>query len=90
VPILEEYRQAYHHEPINVWCTDLPYGLHIRKTGDNPPHPVQIGMVTTIKITRTNSLKCLPKHGGAQDNKIMVSHQMIDHCERCLTSAIAR
>jgi hypothetical protein len=36
----------------------------------------------------TNGLTCLPKHGGAQDNKFLVTHPMTD--QRCLTSAIAR
>jgi hypothetical protein len=35
----------------------------------------------------TNGLTCLPKHGGARDNKF-ITRPMVDH--HCLTSAIAR
>jgi hypothetical protein len=31
---------------------------------------------------------CLPKHGGDQGNKFLVTHPMTD--QHCLTSAIAR
>jgi hypothetical protein len=32
---------------------------------------------------------CLPKHGEARNNKFSVTHPITDHCEHCLTSAIA-
>ncbi|RVE41001.1 hypothetical protein evm_014348 [Chilo suppressalis] len=34
----------------------------------------------------TNGLTCLPMHGGARDNKFLVTHPMTDHCESLDTS----
>jgi hypothetical protein len=42
----------------------------------------------TANAAGTNSLTCLPKHGGARDYKFLVTHPTTDQC--CLTSAIAR
>jgi hypothetical protein len=67
----------------------LLYGLHIRRAGHNPPRGPSADwwVLTTANAVRTNSLTCLPKHGGARDNKFLVTHPMAD--QRCLTSAIA-
>jgi hypothetical protein len=67
-----------------------PYGLHIRRTGHNPPRGPSAGWweLTTANAAGTNGLTCLPKHGGAWDNIFMITHPMTD--ERCLTSATAR
>jgi hypothetical protein len=67
-----------------------PYGLHIKRTGHNPPREPSAGwwVLTTGNAAGTNSLTCLTKHGGAGDNKFLVTHPMTG--ERCLTSAIAR
>jgi hypothetical protein len=46
----------------------------------------QCGLVlTTANAAGTNGLTCLPKHGGARDNKILVIHPMSG--QRSLTSA---
>jgi hypothetical protein len=45
-------------------------------------------VLTTANAAGTNGLTCLPKHGGAQDNKVLVTHPMTD--QRCLTSAVSR
>jgi hypothetical protein len=67
-----------------------PYGLHIRRTGHNPPRLLSAGwwVLTIANAAGTNGLTCLPEHGGAQDNKFLVTHPITD--QRCLTSAIAR
>jgi hypothetical protein len=44
--------------------------------------------VTTANTDGTNGLTCLPKHGGARDNKFLVTHPMTDRC--CFASAIVR
>jgi hypothetical protein len=68
----------------------LPYGLHIRRTGHAPLRGPSAGrwVLTTSNAAGTNGLTCLPKHGGARDNKFMVIHPMTN--QRCLTSAIVR
>jgi hypothetical protein len=45
-------------------------------------------VLTAANAGGTNGLTCLLKHGGAQDNKFMVTHPMAE--QRCLTSAFAR
>jgi hypothetical protein len=74
----------------HCWGTGLPYGLHIRRTGHNPVRRPSVGwwVLTTANVAGTNRLTCLSKHGGARDNKFLVTHPMSD--QRCLTSAIAR
>jgi hypothetical protein len=66
-----------------------PHGLHIRRTGHNPPRgPIAVWWVLKIaNAAGTNGLTWLPKR-GARDNKFLVTHPMTD--QRCLTSAIAR
>jgi hypothetical protein len=55
-----------------------------------PPRGPGAGLwvLTTANAAGNNSLTCLPKQGGARDNKFLVTHPMTD--QRCLTSAIAR
>jgi hypothetical protein len=78
---------------ISLWIspllgTGLAYGLHIKRTGHNPPHGPNAGwwVLTTTTAAGTNGLTCLPKHGGAQDNTFLVTHPMTD--QRCLISVI--
>jgi hypothetical protein len=74
----------------HYWGTGLPYGLHIRRTGHNPPRGPSTGwwVLTTANAAGTNGFTCLPKHGGARDNTFLVTHPMTG--QRCLTSAIDR
>jgi hypothetical protein len=76
----------------NCWDTDLPYGLHIRRTGHNPPcrPSADWWVLTTVNAAGTNGLTCLSKNGGARNNKFLVTHPMINLYERCLASAMAR
>jgi hypothetical protein len=88
VPIVV-YR--YQNQPINVPTAGALFnGLHIRRTDHNPPRGPSADwwVLTTAKNPETNGLTCLPKHGGARDNKFSVTHPMTD--QSCLTSAIAR
>jgi hypothetical protein len=66
----------------------LPFYLHIRRMGHNPPRGPSVDwwVLTTANATGTNGLTCLPMHGGARDSKILVTHPMTEL--RCLTSAI--
>jgi hypothetical protein len=45
---------------------------------------------TVVSAAETDGLSCLPKHGGARDNKILVTHPMIDFCERCLNRLFSK
>jgi hypothetical protein len=68
----------HHHPPINVpTAGGVPHGLHIRRTGHNPPRGPSVGwwVLTTANAAGTNGLTCLPKHGGARDNKFLSSIQ---------------
>jgi hypothetical protein len=53
-----------HHQPFNVphcFGTGLPYGLHIRRTGHNPPCGPSAGWwVLTTANSGANGLTCLP------------------------------
>jgi hypothetical protein len=62
-----------------------PFGLHIRRTGHNPPSGPS---ANDCKCSRNQRLNMLSKHGGARDNKFLVIHPKTH--QRCLTSAIAR
>jgi hypothetical protein len=55
----------------HCWGTSLPFGIHIRRSGYNPPRGPSAGwwVLTTAHAARTNGLTYLPKHGGARDNK---------------------
>jgi hypothetical protein len=70
--------------------TGLPYGIPTRRTGHNPPRELSAGwwVLSTANAAGTNSLTCLQKHGGARENKFLVTHPMTD--QRCLASAIVR
>jgi hypothetical protein len=76
------------YECPHCWSTGYPYELHIRRTGRNPPCGPSAGwwVLTTANAAGTDGLTCLPKHGGARDNKFLVTHPMTD--QRCLSSAI--
>jgi hypothetical protein len=60
------------------------------KKNHNPPRGPSAGwwVLTTANAAGTTGLTCLPKHGGARENKFLVTHTMTE--QRCLTSAIAR
>jgi hypothetical protein len=51
-----------------------------RRTGHNSPRGPSADWwaLTTANTAETNGLTCLPKHGGAQDNKFLVTHLMTD------------
>jgi hypothetical protein len=67
----------------HCWGTGLPYGLHIRRTGHNPPHGPHAGWVlTTANAAGTNGLTCLPKHEGVRDNKFLVTHPLLNFRDR--------
>jgi hypothetical protein len=61
-----------------------------RLPAGHQPSLKQEGVLTTANAADTNSLTCLPKHGGARDNIFLVTHPMTGLCEHCLGSAIAR
>jgi hypothetical protein len=65
--------------------TDLPYGLYIRRTGQNPPRGPSAGwwVLTTANAAGTNGLTCLLKHGGVRSNNFLVTHPITE--QRCLT-----
>jgi hypothetical protein len=48
------------------WNTGLPCGLHIRRTGQNPPRGPSAYLVgaNDCKCSGTNGLTCLQKNGG--------------------------
>jgi hypothetical protein len=73
------------------WGTGLPYGLHTRRMGNNPPCGPSADwcVLTTANTAEINDSTCRPKY-RAQDIKFLVTHQMIDLCECCLTSANSR
>jgi hypothetical protein len=82
---------VHHHQPINIcWGTGLLYGLHIRRTGHNPPRGPKTDwwVLTTSTAAGTNGLTWLLKLGETRENKFLVTQPMTD--QRCLTSAIAR
>jgi hypothetical protein len=59
----------------HCWGTGVPYGLYIRRTGHNsPPWPSAGWWLRIVNAARTIVLTCLPKHGGARDNKFLVTH----------------
>jgi hypothetical protein len=54
--------------------------LHVKRTGLNPPRGAIADwwVLTTANAAGTNGLTWLPKHGGAPDNKFLVTHPMIN------------
>jgi hypothetical protein len=67
-----------------------PFQARLKENGHNPPRgrSADWWVLTTANAAGTNGLTCLPKHGGARDNKFLVTHSMPD--QRCLTSTIVR
>jgi hypothetical protein len=61
------------HRPF-LWITH-------KETGHNPPRgPIADWWVLTIaNAAGINGLTYLPKHGGARDDKVLVTHPMTDH-----------
>ncbi|RVE49721.1 hypothetical protein evm_005591 [Chilo suppressalis] len=83
----------HHHQPINVptaGAQAFPMD-GIGRLGHDPPRGPSADwwVLTTADAAGANGLTCLPKHGGARDSKLLVTHPMTDHCESCLTSTIA-
>jgi hypothetical protein len=70
--------------------TGLPYYIHIRRTGHKSLHVPSADwwVLKTANTAGSNGLICLPKHGGFQDSKFLVTHPLND--QSCLTSTIAR
>jgi hypothetical protein len=63
----------------------LPFGLHIRRTSHNPPRgPGADWWQMQPKPIERDRIR---EHGGPRCNKFLVTHQMTDLCERCLSSA---
>ncbi|RVE52384.1 hypothetical protein evm_003022 [Chilo suppressalis] len=62
----------------------------IGRLGHDPPRGPSVDwlLLTIADAAGTNSLTCRLKHGGARDNKFLVTHPMTDHCESCLTATI--
>jgi hypothetical protein len=54
----------------HCWGTGLPYGLHIKRTGQSPPHRPSAGwwVLTTANAAGNNGSTCLPKYGGGRIN----------------------
>jgi hypothetical protein len=82
---------VHHLQPINAPTVKAQdYGSHTRRTGHNPLRGPSADwwVLTTANAAVTNGLTYLPKHGGAWNNKFLVTHLITD--QRCLASAIAR
>jgi hypothetical protein len=83
----------HHHQPINVPTAGAQTFLMDYPQGERAitHHAGSAQLVLMIaNAAGTNGLMCLPKHEGARDDKVLVTHPMTDHWERCLASAIAR
>jgi hypothetical protein len=76
----------HHHQPINVPTAGAQAFLMDCNRTRGPS--ADWWVLTTANIVGTNSLTCLPKIGGARDNKFLVTHTITDQC--CLASAIIR
>jgi hypothetical protein len=67
-----------HHQHIKVPTAGAQAFLmdYTRRTGHNTPHWPSAGwwVLTTENAAGTNGLTCLPKHGGAHDNKFLITH----------------
>jgi hypothetical protein len=78
----------HHNQPINVLTAVAQVflmDLLTRRTGHNQG-PVRYWWVLMTATTGTTG--SLPKHGGAQNSKFLVTYPMTDQC--CLASAILR
>jgi hypothetical protein len=67
------HHQHQHHQSNNVPTAGAQNILmeDIKRTGHNLPREPSAGwcVLTTANAARTNGLTCLPKDGGARDNK---------------------
>jgi hypothetical protein len=79
----------HYHQPINIPTAGaqaflMNYGLHIRRTGHNPPRVPSAGLwvLSIANAAGTNGLTCRPKHRGSRDYKFLVTHPMTD--QRCI------
>ncbi|RVE46045.1 hypothetical protein evm_009325 [Chilo suppressalis] len=91
--VLNRNHHHHHHQPINVptaGAQAFPMD-GIGRLGHDPPRGPSADwrVLTTADAAGTNGLTCLPKHGGVRDSEFSVTHPMTDHCESCLTSALA-
>jgi hypothetical protein len=66
---------TYFHVVIKVWQ------LFLRPAACLTLTPLETGVSANDCKCGTNGLTCLPKHGGARDNKFFVTHPMTD--QRC-------
>jgi hypothetical protein len=73
-----------HHQPINVptagaqaFLMDYPQGERAITHHAGPS--ADWWVLTTANAAGTNGLTCLPKHGGARDNKFLVIHPKTGH-----------
>jgi hypothetical protein len=78
VPIKIYNKDSLCYKCSHCWGTSLLYGLHIRRTGHNPPRRPSAGcwVLTTAHADGTNDSTCLPKHGGVWVNKFLITHPM--------------
>jgi hypothetical protein len=77
----------FHHQPINAPTAGAQaFLMDYTKRERAITHGWWV--LTTANAAETNGLTCLPKNGGARDNKFLVTHPMTG--QRCLTSAIER
>jgi hypothetical protein len=70
------------HQPINAPTAGAQAFLMDYTLGERSiPRGPSAGwwMLTTANAAETNDLTCLPKHGGARDNKFLVTHPMTDN-----------
>jgi hypothetical protein len=84
-------KSVVHHQPINVLTAGEQAFLMDYQQGEcaiTHHTGTDWWVLTTANAAGTNSLTFLLKHGGARDNKFLVTHLMSE--QRCLTSAIAR
>jgi hypothetical protein len=73
-----------HHQPIDLPTAGAQAFLMDYLQGErahNPPRGPSADwwVLTTANAASTNGLTCLPKHGRARDDKVLVIHPMIDH-----------
>jgi hypothetical protein len=72
--------RLYHHQPINVPTAGAQAFLMDYLQGEQAithhAGPVRIGG-WTANAAGTNGLTCLPRHGGARDDKVLVTHPII-------------
>jgi hypothetical protein len=74
----------HHHQPINVPIAGAQAFLMDYLQGEQAlaHHAGPVAnwwVLSAANAAGTNGLTCLPKHGGARDDKILVTHPMTDH-----------